>query len=191
MDHETFKKHAKEVSGCVKRGLVSMLVETMVQLTAIIAEKEKKSHTYKEGKFESLSEEKTAKIKKFAKEYIHKILRKLDKGKKHKSSHSKQTLTPSASTSTPGQNDIEGIPEDPSFPDISLEDAMDIDEPEDSVGRTSHPKVPRATGRPRKRNEVPPPAPSTDAPSETNKVRFILQYARSSITPPLSISRIE
>ena len=43
-----------------------------LQLTHVIAEKEKKSTSYKEGKLDALSEEKVAKIKKFSKEYIHK-----------------------------------------------------------------------------------------------------------------------
>ncbi|KAG6836961.1 hypothetical protein H0H93_000353 [Arthromyces matolae] len=63
MDHDQFKKHAKE-------------------LTQIIADKEKKSSSYKEGRLEKLSDEKVAKIKKFAKEYIAKILRKIGKSDK-------------------------------------------------------------------------------------------------------------
>ncbi|GLB44230.1 putative class V-like SAM-binding methyltransferase superfamily, Histone-lysine methyltransferase family. SET2 subfamily protein [Lyophyllum shimeji] len=63
MDHDTFKKHAKE-------------------LTQIITEKEKKSSSYKENRLDKLSEEKVVKIKKFAKEYIAKILRKLAKSGK-------------------------------------------------------------------------------------------------------------
>ncbi|KAG1732683.1 uncharacterized protein EDB91DRAFT_1302092 [Suillus paluster] len=53
LDHDQFKKYAKE-------------------LTHVIAEKEKKSSGYKDGKLDALSDEKTAKIKKFAKEYIAK-----------------------------------------------------------------------------------------------------------------------
>ncbi|KAI0287878.1 hypothetical protein BC826DRAFT_1041913 [Russula brevipes] len=66
MDVDTFKKHAKE-------------------LTHIIAEKEKKSSSYKDkdsNKLDALSEEKKTKIKKFAREYIQKVLHKLDKGKR-------------------------------------------------------------------------------------------------------------
>ena len=109
-------------------------------MTTIIAEKEKKSHSFKENKLDSLSEEKVAKIKKFAKDYIHKILRKLEKNKKSKSSssspsHRKSDITPSGSgsISTPCQNDSGSIREDPSLPDISLEDMMDIDEMVGSV----------------------------------------------------------
>ncbi|KAF8438434.1 hypothetical protein L210DRAFT_3761363 [Boletus edulis BED1] len=62
MDNEMFKKYAKE-------------------LTHLIAEKEKKSTSYREGRLDALSDEKVTKIKKFAKEYITKVLRKLDKSK--------------------------------------------------------------------------------------------------------------
>ncbi|KAG6909160.1 hypothetical protein DXG01_001787 [Tephrocybe rancida] len=78
MDHDQFKKHAKE-------------------LTQIITDKEKKSSSYKEGRLNELSEEKVIKIKKFAKEYIAKVLRKLEKsGKRGESSSNAAT----ASTST-------------------------------------------------------------------------------------------
>ncbi|KAI5119568.1 hypothetical protein M0805_005632 [Coniferiporia weirii] len=60
MDHDTFKKHAKE-------------------LTQLIVEKEKKSNSYQSGKLDALSDEKVTKIKKFAKEYIAKLLRRLEK----------------------------------------------------------------------------------------------------------------
>ncbi|TBU31316.1 hypothetical protein BD311DRAFT_863539 [Dichomitus squalens] len=77
MDHEHFKKYAKE-------------------LTHIIAEKEKKSQSYKDGKLDSLSEEKTTKIKKFAKDYIAKILRKLEKSGKRR-----KPVSTAGSSSTP------------------------------------------------------------------------------------------
>ncbi|KAG6331704.1 hypothetical protein ID866_7384 [Astraeus odoratus] len=67
LDHDQFKKYAKE-------------------LTHIIAEKEKKSSSYKEGKLDALSDEKTTKIKKFSKEYIAKVLRKLEKSRRKSSS---------------------------------------------------------------------------------------------------------
>lgn len=65
-----------------------------MQLTHLIAEKEKKSASYKENRLDSLSEEKVVKIKKFAKEYIHKVVHRLEKGKRASSS-----TTPSASGS--------------------------------------------------------------------------------------------
>ncbi|KAF7793530.1 hypothetical protein EIP86_004644 [Pleurotus ostreatoroseus] len=78
MDHEVFKKHAKEV----------------------IAEKEKKSHSYKENKLDALSEEKVVKIKKFAKEYIAKVLRKLEKAGQRRKPSSSVASNLGASTST-------------------------------------------------------------------------------------------
>ncbi|KAF8316408.1 SET domain-containing protein [Clavulina sp. PMI_390] len=51
LEHETFKKHAKE-------------------LTHLIAEKEKKSQSYKEGNLTSLSDEKRKKMKKFIIDYV-------------------------------------------------------------------------------------------------------------------------
>ncbi|KAL6308930.1 hypothetical protein BKA93DRAFT_724617 [Sparassis latifolia] len=109
MDHDVFKKHAKE-------------------LTHLIAEKEKKSSSYKEGRLDALSEEKTTKIKKFAKEYIAKILRKLEKaGQRRKPpSTSDGTNGASVSTSTPDTHDDledgdEGV-------HMTVEEAMDLDE---------------------------------------------------------------
>ena len=64
------------------------------QLTQLIADKEKKSSSYKESKLDALSDEKVAKIKKFAKEYIGKVLRKMEKsGEKRKASSSSSTTT--------------------------------------------------------------------------------------------------
>ncbi|KAI0688016.1 hypothetical protein BC835DRAFT_1285649 [Cytidiella melzeri] len=92
MDHETFKKHAKE-------------------LTTVIADKEKKSSSYKEGRLDSLSEEKKAKMKKFAKEYVAKIVRKLQKSKhKPSSSSSQQTLHASTSTTHSAHDQDSGSP---------------------------------------------------------------------------------
>lgn len=61
-------------------------------MTHCIAEKEKKSNTYKSGNLDSLSEEKITKIRKFAKEYIAKVLKKLEKsGQRRQSSTSAGT----------------------------------------------------------------------------------------------------
>ncbi|KAF8966903.1 hypothetical protein BDZ97DRAFT_1917169 [Flammula alnicola] len=118
-DRESFKKHAKE-------------------LTEIISEKEKKSSSYRDGKLDSLSEEKQAKIKKYAKEYIAKIIRKKEKSSKHphvsSASASASTAhdTPSTSTSmqTPNSND-EG---DAHMQEtaMSVEEAMGMDLHSDS-----------------------------------------------------------
>lgn len=61
------------------------------QLTQKIADREKKSASYKDSRLEALSDEKVAKIKKFCKEYIAtKVIRKLDEGSRHHSSSSKR-----------------------------------------------------------------------------------------------------
>ncbi|KAF8154094.1 hypothetical protein B0H34DRAFT_661470 [Crassisporium funariophilum] len=105
-DHDAFKKHAKE-------------------LTQVIAEKEKKSSSYREGRLDSLSDEKVAKIKKFAKEYITKIIRKLEKSSKRpKPSLTSTSLpTPSTSMDTPNSNDGG----DTSMVSMSVEEAMGMD----------------------------------------------------------------
>ncbi|KAG5637082.1 hypothetical protein H0H81_005815 [Sphagnurus paluster] len=104
MDHDTFKKHAKE-------------------LTQIIAEKEKKSSGYKEGRLDKLSDEKVVKIKKFAKEYIAKVLRKLAKssGKRLHGSSSSTAVQGTSSTAqdTPNSNSADG---DVPMGDMSMED---------------------------------------------------------------------
>ncbi|KAK0447892.1 uncharacterized protein EV420DRAFT_864399 [Desarmillaria tabescens] len=100
MEHDVFKKHAKE-------------------LTHIITEKEKKSRSYRDGKLDALSDEKVAKIKKFAKEYIGKVLRKSEKRKRI---DAVIEATPSGSADTPdsaGGGDFVDIP-------MTMEDAMDI-----------------------------------------------------------------
>ncbi|KAH7907254.1 hypothetical protein BJ138DRAFT_522413 [Hygrophoropsis aurantiaca] len=100
LDHEQFKKHAKE-------------------LTHVIAEKEKKSTSYKEGKLDALSDEKAAKIKKFSKEYIAKVLRKLEKSKrKPSSSHSHSHAGGSATAPDSPEHDHEDV--------MTVEQAMDF-----------------------------------------------------------------
>lgn len=108
MDHDLFKKHAKE-------------------LTQIIADKEKKSSSYKEWKLDQLSDEKVAKIKTFAKEYIAKVLRKLEKsGHRPRPSSSTATrATPSTSLGTP--NSTEGADGVTANVSMSVEEAMDMD----------------------------------------------------------------
>ena len=59
-----------------------------------------KSSSYKEGKLDALSDEKTAKIKKFAKEYIAKVIRKIkDKRKKKQQQQRQQSASGSGSSS--------------------------------------------------------------------------------------------
>ncbi|CDO68786.1 hypothetical protein BN946_scf184989.g52 [Trametes cinnabarina] len=110
MDHDLFKKYAKE-------------------LTQTIADKEKKSSSYKEGRLDSLSEEKTAKIKKFSKEYIAKVLRKLEKSGQRR----KPSSSAAGSSSTPDGGEAAGA--DDSFVSAAtVADVMDLDphdEPDD------------------------------------------------------------
>lgn len=77
-------------------------------MTQLISDKEKKSSSYRDNRLESLSEEKVAKIKKFSKEYIAKIIRKMDKASKIPTSSSTSTTTqdtPSTSLPTPNSHD--------------------------------------------------------------------------------------
>jgi hypothetical protein len=102
MENDVFKKYAKEVRFPSSLFVASALRTTLdrlrwgTQLTHIIAEKEKKSSSYREGRLDALSDEKVAKIKKFSKEYISKVLRKLEKSKSKPSASSK----PSSSSSS-------------------------------------------------------------------------------------------
>lgn len=78
-------------------------------MTQTIADKEKKSSSYKENRLETLSDEKVAKIKKFAKEYITKLLRKLEKRQKSNSSV--------ASSSHPESSSMSGIHDEDTLAD--------------------------------------------------------------------------
>jgi len=120
---------------------VVFLIRLSLQLTQIIADKEKKSSSYKESKLESLSDEKVAKIKKFAKEYIAKVLHKMEKsGKKHNGSSSStmQThATPSTSEETPNPyGDADGA--DVAMAEMTVEEAMDLGEDSDDDENETH-----------------------------------------------------
>ncbi|THH13484.1 hypothetical protein EW146_g6736 [Bondarzewia mesenterica] len=106
MEVDTFKKHAKE-------------------LTHIIAEKEKKSSSYKENTLDSLSDEKTAKIKKFARDYIHKALHKLQKAGKLRKRPPESSASGSASQANETPDRGEGAL-------MSVEEAMDFSADEHS-----------------------------------------------------------
>ncbi|KAF8515699.1 hypothetical protein BU17DRAFT_51508 [Hysterangium stoloniferum] len=103
MDHELFKKHAK-------------------QLTHLIAEKEKKSSSYEKSKLDSLPDEKKDKIKKFVKDYIAKVLRKLKATKSKMNGHDAKNgkHPPTEAKSANGSNENHS-PENPA------EDAVSID----------------------------------------------------------------
>ncbi|KAL1745307.1 hypothetical protein HDZ31DRAFT_36672 [Schizophyllum fasciatum] len=108
LPREVFKKQAKE-------------------LTHVIADKEKKSASYREGRLEALSEEKVHKMKKFARDYIAKVMRKFqerEKGKRRPGGDDASRAaeasgaTPGASTSTAADTpDME----------MTVEEAMDME----------------------------------------------------------------
>jgi hypothetical protein len=134
MDVDTFKKHAKEVRGFPTSSRV--VFAYMVQLTHIIAEKEKKSSSYKDNKLDALSDEKKAKIKKFAREYIHKVLHRLEKGKRRPpdsgSGASAQSHHHDTNTTTPSQQGEDGGDAEMEVEmEMSVEEAMDLSADED------------------------------------------------------------
>ena len=118
----------------------------------MIAEKEKKSSSYKEGKLDALSDEKIAKMKKFAKEYInkyvfssnlvvinlsncepspHRILHKLEKSGKRRippSTPSTTLATTSTTMTTPdpyGNASANGV--NIAIDDMAIDGPMDMD----------------------------------------------------------------
>jgi histone-lysine N-methyltransferase SETD2 len=96
-----------------------------LQLTQIIADKEKKSSSYKESKLDALSDDKVAKIKKFSKEYIAKILHKMEKSGKKRNGSSSTHAGSSASAETPNSHgDIDGA--DTVMAEMTVEEAMDL-----------------------------------------------------------------
>jgi len=114
-------------------------------LTQVIAEKEKKSSSYREGKLDALSEEKVSKIKKFAKEYIAKILRKLEKSGKHDGpSSSSIQATPSTSMATPNSADGDVVMD---VPPMSVEEAMDMNPDSASEGEEDEEEEEEDEGR--------------------------------------------
>lgn len=121
LDHDQFKKYAKE-------------------LTHVIVEKEKKSTSYKEGKLDVLSDEKTTKIKKFAKEYIAKVLRKLEKSKRKPSSSgdaqrdrgdTSPTMNVDPADGHEDSRDVEMTMSVEQAMDLGSDDDAGMDEPED------------------------------------------------------------
>lgn len=138
MDVETFKKHAKEVrrSQLFPIPAYSLTALFAYQLTHIIAEKEKKSTSYRENKLDSLSEEKAVKIKKYARDYIAKVLHKLETAGKLRKRPPESSLSASTSTPTLGgspsvdslrRGDADG---DGDGPMMSVEEAMGMSEDE-------------------------------------------------------------
>ena len=108
IDKEDFKKHVKEVSWTWVSDDAEL--DVLTQLTHLIVEKEKKSSSYKENRLEALSDEKVSKIKRFSREYIAKLVRKLEKAGVSRKPGSKLSSsrrghhaahTPSTSAATP------------------------------------------------------------------------------------------
>ena len=124
MDHDQFKKYAKEVR--TSRCYVGKVADSssLYQLTHVIAEKEKKSQSYKDGKLDALSEEKTSKIKKFSKEYIAKVLRKLEKSGKRR-----KPVSTAGSSSTP---DSRLDNDDTVVPAATVDEVMGFDAQDDN-----------------------------------------------------------
>nr|GAT56044.1 histone methyltransferase [Mycena chlorophos] len=110
LERDKFKKHAKE-------------------LTQIIADKEKKSSSYRDNKLDTLSDEKVAKIKKFSKEYIAKVMRKMEKSNSHKPSSSTPLTSTSSTLDTPNSNSADNADADGDIdmPEMTVEEAMDMD----------------------------------------------------------------
>ncbi|KAL1701032.1 hypothetical protein EV121DRAFT_282934 [Schizophyllum commune] len=111
LPRELFKKQAKE-------------------LTHIIADKEKKSSSYKEGKLDALSEEKVYKMKKFSRDYIAKVMRKYQEKEKGKAARrpagedaASASATPGASTS--GTTSLVAL--DTPDMEMTVEEAMDME----------------------------------------------------------------
>lgn len=177
-DREGFKKHAKDVCPLFSNEK-HILLTFVSQLTQIISDKEKKSSSYRDGKLDALSEEKVAKIKKFAKEYIAKVLRKIEKSGKHpKPSKSSSTSTaqdtPSTSMHTPNSNDggdAHGRMSEVHNHSMSMEEAMsmdledsgsegeddDVDAEDDDMDNEPQTIVPSSASTSRT-NGMPPPA---------------------------------
>jgi hypothetical protein len=136
-----------------------------LQLTQIIADKEKKSASYKEGKLDSLSDEKVAKIKKFSKEYITRILRKMEKSSdKRKGSSSSAPAPKQAGSSTSAETpNSHGDPNgaDIHMTDMTAEEAMDLEEDSGSEGDDAEAVDRGGEGNPEE-DQSPRPSPLID-----------------------------
>lgn len=115
LPRDVFKKQAKE-------------------LTQIIADKEKKSSSYKEGRLDSLSEEKTNKMKKFARDYIAKVMRKMqerEKGKVSRRPDGDDASRSASASATPGASTSAAALNAPALDtldmEMTVEEAMDME----------------------------------------------------------------
>lgn len=105
-------------------------------MTQKVAEREKKSSAYQQNKLDNLSDEKVAKIKKYAKEYIDKLLHRMDKEQGHRKPSSSASASVSAASATPSglvgsPSSAIGTPTSTTLPvdlaAVALDDAMDMD----------------------------------------------------------------
>ncbi|KAJ3976629.1 hypothetical protein EV361DRAFT_789902 [Lentinula raphanica] len=114
LGHDRFKRHAKEK----------------------VAAREKKSSAYQQNKLDAFSDEKTAKIKKYAKEYIDKLLQRMKKEARHRKPSSSASASVSAASATPSGQDVSpssaaGTPNSTmlqvDLAAVALDDSMDMD----------------------------------------------------------------
>ena len=92
-------------------------------------EKEKRSQSYKESRLDQLSEEKIAKITKFAKDYINKMLYKMKKSRRGPHGPSSST-SQASSTSMVTPNSADGV--DVVMADITVEEHPEMNDGSDS-----------------------------------------------------------
>lgn len=167
MDHDAFKEHAKHVRYTLSQTFVS--TNMCSQLTQKIADREKKSSSYKDNRLESLSDEKVEKIKKFCKEYINtKILRKRESGSSrhhHHSNSSKRDPSEKASRHTPTQEDADADV------DMSFERTWD-DAPSDDDDRSvQQPSPEESSSSKRSVSDTVPPDPRVRFRQELNGLK--------------------
>ena len=92
-------------------------------------QKEKKSQSYKESRLDQLSEEKIAKITKFSKEYINKMLYKMKKSL-HGPHGPSSSTSQASSTSMVTPNSADGV--DVVMADVTMEQHLEMDDGSDS-----------------------------------------------------------
>lgn len=109
-----------------------------MQLTQLLADKEKKSSSYKDSKLDALSDEKVAKIKKFSKEYITKVVRKRQqsssKGKDKRLEGESSATASSSALDTPNSGDGADAAAPAFMAEMTVEEAMDMDPASESEG---------------------------------------------------------
>ncbi|KAF9526023.1 hypothetical protein CPB83DRAFT_771030 [Crepidotus variabilis] len=174
LDKDNFKKYAQ-------------------QLTQVIAEKEKKSSSFRENRLEALSDEKVSKIKKFSKDYIAKVLHKMDKSNKRPrhSASSTKDATPSSSTAmdTPDSNDgVDAIGD--SSMRMSLEEAMGMEDEDVDFGTDDEDEVPVASGSasPEKAVAANGTVQEAEDDMDIDDSHHVDNPLRSSDPPPLGVS---